>query len=152
MSKTTFSQVQEVFNEKASKIEKEGRSYHYIVNDIHVYTPKMNMGDIIESVQKNGVEEFVKKFEYKTKQQKEENIIKKEVEKQKKKEVKKINKSEVTKLQDEITDVTLQILALKANERKTEKHYALREKLHEIYYKLVDFGVERPIPRKTNEA
>lgn len=143
----TFKDVQKVFTDNNATIEKEGRANRYIINgEIKVYAPKIKMNDIIEFVEKSGVEKFVNKFEEKSKVDK-----RKEAEKEFKKTTNKDKglKSVIAKLDEECTAITLKILALDKEEKHTEKHLKLREELHKVYMQLEDYGAVRMITRKT---
>lgn len=150
--KTTFKEVQKTLMDLAQiKIEKEGRSYHYILNDsVHIYTPKMKMSElkgIINEVPKENALSFLEeKYGFEQLKEKKEKVkkTKKEVAEKEKKE-KKTTKTEISKLEEQLTETTLKIMALDNKKRKTEEHYLLRDQLHEIYGKLVDLGARKKI-------
>lgn len=142
----TFKDVQKVFTDNNATIEKEGRANRYVINgEIKIYTPKIKMSDMIEFIEKSGVEKFVRKFEEKSKTDK-----KKEADKEfKKVKADKGLKSVISKLDEECTAITLKILALDKEEKHTEKHLKLREELHKVYMQLEDYGAVKMITRKT---
>lgn len=143
----TFKEVQAVFASSGNKIEKIKTNY-YIVNDnVEIYTPKVKMEDIINFISAKSVEQFIKKYR-KDGNAKKEQILE-EMEKTAKRKAKaKDNKKVIVELEEKCTEITLQILALRKEERHTAKHMELRAKLHELYAQLEDFGAVRMITRK----
>jgi hypothetical protein len=146
--KATFKQVQEIFGEKNIKIEKEGRSYHYIVDEkIHLYMPKVKMAELVEIAKKvQDTEVLEKEYGYELLKEKKVSKAKEKKEKVVKEKInKKELKSNISNLEEELTELTLKIMALKDAERKTEKHFKLREALHSVYQKLVDLGERKEL-------